>query len=229
MKKYKHLFFDLDRTLWDFEQNSTETITELFHKLGLADRLNTEAHFFVKVYKEINGKCWELYRKGIIDKNQLRLKRFYDSLSYYGLEDEKFALQFNDDYVNNCSIKTNLIPHSIEVLDYLKPKYQMHIITNGFVEAQYVKLEKSGLAPYFKEVVVSDGFGYRKPDPRIFHHALNLADASAENSLMIGDDYGPDVIGAKAVSMDQVFFSNNAEKKEATYCIQSLRELKGIL
>jgi len=229
MKTYEHLFFDLDRTLWDFEGNSTEAITELFETHQLKEKLNTEAPFFVKVYKEFNHKIWGEYREGLITKDELRLKRYYETFKYYGLEDEEFALKFNDEYVQCCSVKTNLIPHTIEVLEYLQPNYQLHIITNGFVEAQYIKLEKSGLERYFKEIVVSDGFGYRKPDKRIFHHAMKVANAIATNSLMIGDDYGPDVLGAKGVGMDQVYFNANGDQKEATYCVQSLIELKGFL
>lgn len=229
MKKYEHLFFDLDRTLWDFEGNSSEAITELFEQHELENKLNTTASFFIAVYKEWNNKLWGDYRQGLITKDELRLKRYYEAFKYYGLEDEAFALQFNDDYVKSCSIKKKLIPGSIEILEYLNPNYHLHIITNGFVEAQYLKLEKSGLEPYFKEVVVSDGFGYRKPDKRIFHHAMKVAGAKSANSLMIGDDYGPDVLGAKGVGMDQVYFNSKGDQKEATYCIQSLIELKGFL
>lgn len=228
-KQYKHLFFDLDRTLWDFEKNSSEAISELFEVYGLEEKLNVKASSFILVYKELNHQCWKEYREGLITKDQLRLKRYHESFKYYGLEDKELALRFNDDYIATCSVKPHLIPHTKEVLDYLAPNYQLHIITNGFVEAQYTKLEKSGLSNYFDAVIVSDGFGYRKPDKRIFYHALEQASAHPQNSLMIGDDYGPDIEGARGVGIDQVYFSAEGERKEATHCIQSLLELKGFL
>jgi putative hydrolase of the HAD superfamily len=230
MVKYEHLFFDLDRTLWDFEKNSKETISELFIEYELQTALETDFDTFYSRYKLNNERLWREYREGIIDKSQLRLLRYYETFKEFKLEDEVFAIKFNDRYVETCSSKKGLIPHSLEVLDYLKPKYKLHIITNGFVEAQEVKISKSGIAKYFNQIIVSDGLGYRKPDPRIFRHAMKLANAKSANSIMIGDDYVPDVIGAKNVGMDQIFF--NKEEKgnyEATFVINSLKELKNIL
>ncbi len=230
MVKYEHLFFDLDRTLWDFEKNSMETISELFIEYELQNALETDFDTFYSRYKLNNERLWAEYREGTIDKFQLRLLRYHQTFKEFKLEDEVFALKFNDRYVETCSSKKGLIPHSLEVLDYLNPKYKLHIITNGFVEAQKVKISKSGIAKYFDQIIVSDGLGYRKPDPRIFRHAMKIANAKSANSLMIGDDYVPDVIGAKNVGMDQIFF--NREKKgnyEATFVINSLKELKEIL
>ena len=229
MKEYKHIFFDLDRTLWDFEQNSKTTIETLFTKYKLQEKLNTNFNNFLSTYKAKNNALWESYRVGKVSKDELRLQRYHQSFLAYNLNDEAFALQFNDDYVANCSRETGLISGAIELLDYLKPKYSLHIITNGFIEAQQSKLDNTGLSNYFLQVIVSDGFGYRKPDKRIFHHALKKAGAISENSLMIGDDYGPDILGAKAVGMDQAYFCDSNEKKEATYVINSLPELKQIL
>lgn len=229
MKEYKHIFFDLDRTLWDFEQNSKTTIETLFIKHRLQEKLNTDFHDFFSTYNAKNNMLWANYRVGKVSKNELRLQRYHQSFLAYNFNDEEFALDFNDDYVKNCSSKTGLITGALELLDYLKPKYGLHIITNGFIEAQQIKLDNTGLSNYFQQVIISDGFGYRKPDKRIFHHALKKAGASSANSLMIGDDYGPDILGAKGVGMDQVYFCGSNENKEATYVINSLSELKQIL
>lgn len=230
MKKYKHLFFDLDRTLWDFDRNSEESISDLFEKHGLQLKLKVGFDEFYQEYKGKNHELWSVYRMGQITKDELRLQRFHYTFREFNYNDPVFALKFNDDYVSLCSSKSNLIPHTLEILDYLKPTYAMHIITNGFVEAQQVKIDKSGLGYYFNEVVVSDGLGFKKPDKRIFNYAMKAAGAKVEESLMIGDDYGPDIMGARAVGMDQVFLTQKiGEDQESTFVIQSLLELKKIL
>lgn len=230
MKKYKHLFFDLDRTLWDFDTNSKEAIADLFTRHLLKQKLKTNFEEFYNEYLSVNHELWSLYRMEKIDKDELRLQRFHQTFRHFNYNNPQLALTFNDDYVSLCSSKSNLIPNTIEVLDYLKPNYTLHVITNGFIEAQEVKIQNSGLHYYFKEVVVSDGLGVKKPDSKIFHYALESAGATAEESLMIGDDYGPDIMGAKAVGMDQVFFTKKRKKDQpATFTITNLLELKEIL
>lgn len=227
---YKHIFFDLDRTLWDFDKNSEEAIADLFEKHKLKEKLNVEFNVFFPEYIAQNHEQWAYYRLGSITKNELRLQRFHKTFRAFNYNNPLLALQFNDDYVALCSSKTNLIANAREVLDYLEGKYALHIITNGFVEAQEVKVEKSGLKKYFKEIVVSDEIGIKKPDSRIFDYALQAANTTAKESIMIGDDYGPDVLGAKGVGMDQVYFTQILEDDEpATYIIKDLLELKEIL
>jgi len=229
MKKYKHIFFDLDRTLWDFELNSENAIKSLFDQHDLYGKLKIEFPIFIASYKEKNHALWADYRIGNITKDELRLQRYYQTFLAFGFDDEVMALRFNDDYVAICSQQTGLISGATDLLNYLSPTYNLHIITNGFIEAQQPKLDNSGLSKYFDQVIISDGFGYRKPDKRIFHHAMKKANALSKNSLMIGDDYGPDILGAKGVGMDQAYFCHPKEHKEATYVINSLSELKQIL
>lgn len=229
MKKYKHLFFDLDRTLWDFDKNSEEAIRDLYDKHSLQLKLGVGLYEFFQEYVGINHELWAVYRMGQITKDELRLQRFHSTFRTFNYNNPGLALLFNDDYVELCSSKSNLIPFSIEVLDYLKPNYTMHIITNGFVEAQQVKMDNCGLAYYFDEIIVSDGLGYRKPDKRIFDYAFEKSGATAENSIMIGDDYGSDILGAKAVGMDQIYFTQDLQKEEeATFVVGSLLEIKDI-
>ncbi len=227
--RYKHIFFDLDRTLWDFEANSSRTIYRLFDEKGLEEILGVGKQEFLNAYKLNNHKLWDDYRKGMVSKNELRLQRYHQTFLEFGLDDEEEALKFNNDYVVSCSKEKTLISGAVEVLEYLSPNYKLHIITNGFIEAQQTKLIHSGIEKYFDQVIVSDGFGYRKPDSRIFEYAMNQAKSKSENSLMIGDDYGPDVIGARNVGMDQIYFCNKENIKEATFVIHSLIELKEIL
>ncbi|MEQ8910615.1 MAG: YjjG family noncanonical pyrimidine nucleotidase [Vicingaceae bacterium] len=227
---YQHLFFDLDRTLWDFERNSAEAIEELFYYHKMDKKLGVEFPEFFKVYSFINDELWAQYRKGDVVKDELRQQRYLLSFQHFGYDDAPLALQFNDEYVSTSSSKIHLLPNTLEVLDYLYNKYNLHIITNGFVEAQNVKLDNCNIRKFFKTIIISDGMGFRKPDKRIFHHAMKEAGAKSANSLMIGDDYGPDVIGAKAVGMDQVYLCPKPEAGQiATFTISNLKELKQIL
>ncbi len=228
--KYEHLFFDIDRTLWDFERNSQEAIEELYGGHLMGEKLQVGFVDFLKIYKQKNDELWDLYRLGKVQKNELRQERFNRAFQHFGYSDSKLALKFNDDYVNTSSSKTNLLPHAKEILAYLDGSYQLHVITNGFVEAQNAKLDNCDLRKHFQEIIISDGLGYKKPDKRIFHHAMKRASAKSANSLMVGDDYGPDVLGAKAVGMDQVYLTEkNDRPNEATYTIYSLAELKEIV
>lgn len=231
MVKYKHLFFDLDRTIWDFETNSKETITELLDRYFKKKAGQLTFDKFYQVYQKINAELWMNYREAKITKDELRRARFYRSLLAFGIDEAELALEMNENYVLNCSQKTNLIPQSKEVLAYLHKNYGLHIITNGFKEAQYLKIEKSGIKHFFDEVIVADELGIQKPDPRIFHHALEESTAEKHESIMIGDDYEADIIGAKGVGIDQVYFLNQIEhdqNKSATFTVNHLRELKNI-
>ena len=232
MVKYNHIFFDLDRTIWDFEKNSEETISELLGELGLNKKGRITESDFIKTYKTINHDLWLDYRSGKVNKTELRERRFYQSLLKYNIDEPELALHFNDAYVKKCSSKTNLLPHSKEILHYLSKVYVLHVITNGFKEAQHLKLENSGIRPFFKEVIVGDEVGINKPDPRIFYYAFESSTAEPHESIMIGDDFEADILGAKEVGMDQVFFQpNKVEKKTkiATYTVSHLEELKEIL
>lgn len=229
-KNYKHLFFDLDRTLWDFERNSAEAIEELFYKHKLDRKLSVGFPDFFKVYSFINDELWAQYRKGEVVKDELRQQRYLLSFQHFGYDDAALALQFNDEYVSSSSSKTHLLPNAREVLEYLKQRYSLHLITNGFVEAQNVKLDNCNIRKYFSAIIISDGMGFRKPDKRIFHHAMKEAGAKSADSLMIGDDYGPDVIGAKAVGMDQIYLCPEPLSGQiATFTIAELKDLLDIL
>jgi putative hydrolase of the HAD superfamily len=229
--KYKHLFFDLDRTLWDFDKNSKLALFEIFEEINWAGLVKPNAERFVTTYQEINEECWVMYRKGEIDKDTLRVIRFRRSLAHYDLTDADLADRLGDMYIEISPRKTNLIDGAIEILDYLKSKgYQMHIITNGFSEVQDIKLDNCGLAKFFGQVVTSEHVGKKKPDPDVFAYALNKAAAEVDHSLMIGDDHAVDIVGAQNVGMDQVYFNpRNKQSLLATYEIGNLRELREIL
>lgn len=226
MKNYQHIFFDLDRTLWDFESNSVITLQEIFDSRKL-ESYGLLFDDFVNYYKEYNHHLWDLYKLGKIKKPYLREERFRGSLKHFGIDSEELAEQVSQDYIYLSPRKTKLFPHSIEVLRELSKKYQLHIITNGFNEVQFIKMEKSGLTPYFKEVITSETVGVQKPNPKVFEYALRKANAIVNESIMIGDDQDSDINGAQSIGMDTIFVNYYEEDliSQPTHHIQSLKEL----
>lgn len=186
---------------------------------------------FVTTYKEHNERLWELYRLGQIKKEELRNNRFVLTLNDFNCNDIELATKIGDDYIELSPQQTLLFPGTIETLEYLAPKYKMHIITNGFVEVQYKKLRNSKLEKYFDKVITSEEAKASKPKPGIFHSALSSANAKKAECLMIGDDLNNDIIGAKKYGFDQVFFNPNLNhhQEEVTYEIKNIPELKEFL
>lgn len=230
MKKYKHIFFDLDRTLWDFETNSLQTLKEIFFNVSL-DNTIPDFNDFIKIYKKYNEKLWDEYRNGKLEKEILRYKRFEIVLNHFGINNSNLAKKIGDSYVYKSPYKTGLFQGTIKTLEYLKNKYQLYIITNGFKEIQKIKMKTSKIDKYFKNVFISEEIGWQKPNIKIFEFVLNSANANAEESLMIGDDIKVDILGAKNAGINQVLFNpNNIEHEiSPTYEISSLEELCEIL
>lgn len=230
-KKYNHLFFDLDRTLWDFDKSADETFMEIYEKYGLRQLGVPSVEVFHKVYTKHNNSLWDQYRVGEITKQVLSDIRFYLTMQDFGVDDKTLGKKLGKDYVEISPRKVNLFPYAVEVLEYLSPKYNLHLITNGFSEVQETKLSVSLLGQFFKEVITSEEAGVKKPDPEIFEFALQRAGADRSESLMIGDDFEVDILGAKNVDIDQIFFDPEKKSKQngSTYYIQNLKELKDIL
>lgn len=230
MKTYHHLFFDLDRTLWDFEKNSVEAFKIIFEKHGL-NTIFPSFDGFITTYKAHNQRLWDLYKVGQIRKDELRNERFLLTLKDFGVDNPSLAIKMGDDYVALSPQQKILFPNTIETLEYLVPKYKMYIITNGFVEVQYKKLKICKLEPYFERVITSEEAKASKPSPEIFHFALSSANAKKKESLMIGDDLENDILGAKNYGIDQVFFNPNSElhSENVTFEIKDLKALRSFL
>lgn len=229
--KYRHLFFDLDHTLWDFEANSKEALRELYAQDDWQAILGVEAAEFLNTYYRHNDFLWAQYREGKVTKEKLRHQRFVNSFQEFGYTDLKKILAFEAEYMALAPRKTKLFPGALETLSALKERYQLHIITNGFEETQIIKIASSGLQAFFSELVCSDQIGVNKPQARIFIEALNRAGATRKESLMIGDNLGVDILGARDVGMDQVYF-NPAERphqEKPSYEIRELPELLNFL
>ncbi len=230
-KTYKHIFFDLDRTLWDFEKSALQAFDIIHDKYELVYQGVENAGAFHDAYTIHNNRLWDLYRLGEISKEALKGKRFHLTLLDFGIDDKKMAEQIGEDYTVISPKLVNLFPNAIEILEYLFPKYRMHIITNGFSEVQELKLKSSGMDKFFDKVITSEEAGVKKPDLRIFKYALEKAGTNAGESIMIGDDYKVDIIGAQNAGLDQIFF--NPQKEEflngCTFEVADLIEIKGFL
>lgn len=229
--RYTNIFIDLDDTLWNTRVNSKRTMATVFTDYGF-EKYYENFESFYAIYWNNNCKLWDDYRHGRISRHELIVERFRMPLKRTGRTDEQFILKLNHDFLERTTHQKELLPHAIETLDYLKGKYHLHILSNGFKEVQYAKMENSGLMPYFEKIILSDNVGANKPSPAIFEEAVKEADTSIESSLMIGDSWDADIIGAHDYGMDQIWF--NRDKEEAkifspTYTIHSLSEIKEIL
>lgn len=219
----KHVFFDLDHTLWDFDRNSKSTFQQIFKE----QNIKLEIHNFLDVYMPINFEYWKLFREEKISKADLRFNRLKDVFNNlnYNISDA-LIIRVSENYIKYLPNYNQLFEGTIEVLEYLDKKYELHIITNGFEGVQHLKMQKSGIDKYFKGVVTSDSVGVKKPNPKIFEHALMKANAVAENSIMIGDSYEADILGALDIGMLAIHFTGGVKPKSGVLSIKSLIELK---
>ncbi len=231
MNKYKHLFIDLDKTLWDFDANALITLGEIFDTYRLKEKGIANFDCFLTYYKAYNHMLWEQYRLGEINKEYLSFERFNGSLKNFGIEDKELANTMASEYIRISPTKTKLFPNALEVVSELSKKYHLHILTNGFSEVQFVKVENSGLAPFFDTIITSEMAGMQKPHPEIFEYALKKTGAKIEETLMIGDDLDADILGAQQVGLDQIYvnFNKKAHDKKPLNEVNNLLEILEIL
>jgi putative hydrolase of the HAD superfamily len=210
--KYIHILLDLDRTLWDMDKNSHETMQELFNT-HIANKPQVACSFndFWQLYTPINDALWEQMRQGSVNKQQLRYERIKQTLAALNIDHLFTTNAINKlglEYTNSAPLKTNLMPNALELLEYLRDKnYQLHIITNGFKEAQLTKIKQCNLGIYFKHIITSEGVGTAKPHKRFFDTTLNIINAKAEECMVVGDDYKVDCEGALNAGIDSVWYN----------------------
>jgi putative hydrolase of the HAD superfamily len=213
--------------LWDFETNSKNTFEYIFKD----NNIGIEIEDFNLCYKPINQKYWKLFREDKVSKEELRyarLKETFDVLDY-AVDDELINV-LAEKYIENLSNYNKLFNGAIDILDYLKPKYNMHIITNGFDEVQHRKLKNSLILPYFNHIVSSEKVGVKKPNPKIFQYALEIASATSKESIMIGDNFEADILGARSVGMHTIFCNFDKESvSDGERSISKLGQLKNHL
>ena len=229
--KYKHLFFDLDHTLWDFEANSKVTLRDLYDELDLKARGIHDFDLFHKNYLIHNERLWERFRNGFIRVDELRWKRMWLTLLDFKIGDEKLAREMGLRFLDLLPTRKLLFPHTVELLEYLtQKKYQLHLITNGFEQTQHSKLKNSDIDKYFIEVITSESCNSLKPHKEIFEYALAKTGATKEESIMIGDSLDVDIQGAINAGIDQVYVNhiNGEAHIKPTYTVYSLKELETI-
>jgi len=233
MKNITHIFFDLDHTLWDTDKNAKESLQEIHQEIKIQENFNVSFELFHATYQKHNDILWKKYAKHEVSKSDVRINRFKYSLEELNIFDDNINEFFASHFVSRTPLKKNLIEGAIELMDYVKDRYTLSIITNGFKEVQYIKMEESGLSKYFSHVFISEEVGYNKPSPDIFKHAMQTSGAiNAENCLMIGDSLEAVILGAINAGMKAVYLSHES-KNESTennfITVNSLEEIKTIL
>jgi putative hydrolase of the HAD superfamily len=232
MNKYKHIIFDLDHTLWDFERNSACALSEIYDEMDLREKGIPEFTSFFNLYKKINEACWADYRVGKIEKEVLRTIRFKKTLDFYSIHDSVLVEEMCTSYLSKSPRKPHVIEGTFELLDYLQGKYHLHILTNGFAEIQDIKMEVSGLNKYFKHIIASENAGAKKPHPLAFDYTLKQIGTNNAECLMIGDSIESDIKGAQNFGLDTIYFNRNGafpKEVKSTYQVSHLLEIKSII
>ena len=230
--KYKHLFFDLDHTLWDFDANAKATLTDLYGIFELDKKIAAPFEELYRKYLYHNEILWDRYHNGLITADDLKWKRMYRTLLDFKIGNEQLSKDMSAQFLELLPTKKILFPHTVEILEYLKAKgYSLHLITNGFEKTQWSKINNSGLAQYFTHMITSEASNSLKPKKEIFEYALNKSGALLPESLMLGDNLDADIQGAINAGMDAVFVNhiNASTTLRPTYIIYHLKELEAIL
>ncbi|MDG5799102.1 YjjG family noncanonical pyrimidine nucleotidase [Marinilabiliaceae bacterium ANBcel2] len=232
MGSYKNIFFDLDHTLWDYKRNEQLTIKTLLAKYDLKD-FSTNIDSFFAIYTPTNELLWEKLQKKEIKRSDLIINRFSITFNKMGIDDPLLINRFATDFVELNPYQKSLIPYTRELLNYLYPKYNLYIITNGFTSTQEIKLEKSEIKKYFKKVYTSEKAAASKPSKSFFQYAIKSSNAKKAESLIIGDSLHNDIAGAINFNLDYIYF--NPSNKTCSIpidpkrAITSLKELFKLL
>lgn len=231
MKNYQHIFFDLDHTLWDYDRNVTESLSELYQIFDIQNHGIASFDQFFEAFHQVNFQLWDWYNIGKINKENLRKERFPRIFAFAGVENWVIPDHFEEEFMSRTSSKSHIFPYAKEILTYLKQKYKLHVITNGFDESQAKKMRSAGLSEFFDLVVTSETTGHKKPDPRIFYYTMDQLQTFSEHCLMVGDNPSSDILGAQRAQIDQVFFNPEGKKIDLnpTYTIAHLRQLEDLL
>ncbi len=201
--KITDIFFDLDHTLWDFEANSKLAFEKLLKKHQIPVHIDD----YLKVYEPINRQYWEAYAKQQKNKAEVKYGRLTDTFKALNIEvSQPLIEKLANEYLDFLKKERILMDGALELLGYLKGRYRLHILTNGFTEVQSDKMQHSGLESYFELMITSEETGKLKPHPDVFNYALHKAETFAHKSYMIGDNFQSDVLGARNVGMHAIHF-----------------------
>ena len=228
---YKNLFIDLDDTLWDIHQNGKECLQEIYYDYGY-DKFYPTFEDYYNIYFPNNLRLWSMYTAGTIQKNELAVERFLIPVRPFGIDCVEYAKKLSADFLDRTTRKTRLIDGTMELLEYLKPKYKMHILSNGFREVQFKKIENSGLCPYFDKIILSEDAGINKPHAEMFTYALKNTNSRRNQTIMVGDSWENDIVGAHNSRIAQIWFNPNGDKAtgfKPTFEVRKLEEIMKIL
>ena len=245
MKQYKAVFIDWDDTIGDFLGAAKLALQDMYEKYNLSEYFASFEEFFL-LYKPHNLELWDKYGKDQVTKEYLSFDRFFFPLMHGSKGGERrlgnkairqevaaLAEQLSEDFLNMTTARFSLLEGAEELVRYLAAKYPLTVVTNGFVEVQYEKFDKSGLRDCFAHIVLSEEVGCQKPNPRIFEEALRMNGLQAEDVVMIGDSWNSDIQGAINAGIDQIWIRKSKdplpEGQSATYLVQSLSEVMEIL
>jgi YjjG family noncanonical pyrimidine nucleotidase len=229
---YKNIFFDLDHTLWDFERNSSESLSEVFQEAKLQEHGILSENDFIRSFLKINTKLWDQFDRGLIQHSFIRENRFKMVFQELGANLPPHQNAIGEKYLQALPTKKHLLAGALDILEYLSDKgYALHIITNGFNDIQNKKIQNSGIAHYFTNVVTFETANAKKPDPVIYEYAIEMTKTPRSQCLMIGDNWIADILGAKQVGLDTVYYnpSNLKFDDTPTFDIRQLTDLKEIL
>jgi len=223
----KAISFDVDGTLWDFEQSMRQSLHHVLIELerldpAMAAMLDVERIIAIRdqVGKQLKGK--------VIDLGQIRLEAFRETLKNIGKPDDALASHLNQLYMKHRFKDIHLFDDVLPVLGALKTKHTLGILSNGNTYPRHFGLEET-----FQFAVFSQDCGIEKPDPEIFRITVEQAGHSKNELLHVGDSLEDDVKGASNAGIKCVWLNRNRTKKslnlEADWEISSLLELLELL
>lgn len=230
--KYKSIFIDLDDTLWAFTENARDTFEDMYHQYRFERYFQSFDHF-MELYVPKNLELWDLYGRHEISKDELNARRFSYPLLQVGVDDPALVKAYSDGFFAAIPYKRKLMPHAMEALEYLSGKYRLYILSNGFRELQEQKMRSAGILHYFRKIVLSEDIGAHKPFPAIFNFAMSATQSEFRTSLMIGDNWKNDIVGAREVGMGQGYYCPDAEPSvldfQPTFLLRDWEEIEKVL
>lgn len=227
MKDYQFLFFDLDDTLLDFKAAEKIALPKLFaaHDFPLTPEVE-------QVYQKINGGLWTALEQGQVTRQELMATRFGKTFEYFGRNVDGPAL--DAEFRSYLAESKVFVEGALETIQLLAPTYELYITSNGISETQAKRLQVTGLAPYFKQVFVSEDTGYQKPMKPFFDYVFErIPHFDPEKAMIIGDSYSADIIGGAGAGIDTCWL--NPLKKAPTttvlptYTIEKLEQLVALI
>ena len=222
----KNLLFDLDDTLFDFHASERESLKDTLVHFGIEP--TDEA---LALYSEVNRGQWKLLELGKTTKPQLKIDRYRIFFERIGVDVE--APVAADFYENRLSRSAILTQGAVELLDALRGKYRLYLITNGFSVIQRGRLAASGIENYFDGIFVSEEMGADKPTLQYFDKCFAAIDGfNRSESLVIGDSLSSDIKGGIAAGVGTVWYNPHGDIAGdivPDYEIRTLAELEDLL